>query len=235
MTPAEASAMQAQLTAFFKTESTRSLLHEMLCAPLQAEIRSLKDELKERDVKIAKLERTVGVLLEKNDELEQYSRRNSMRISGLNEEENEDSFELVMNLANTKLALDPPLQPSDIDRVHRTGKPQAGRQRTLLVKFATYRQRDRLMSKRRALKETGSRIFMNEDLTKTRSSLLWHARNAKRQNQIKDCFSSDGRIIIRKVDGTKQQVRNLTELQNITSATAFQLPPPLQSMTTNAQ
>ena len=69
---------------------------------------------------------------------EQYSRRNCVRISGVQEENNEDTDRMVQNMAydlNVNLTL------ADIDRSNRVGKPRVGRQWPIMVKFATYRVR----------------------------------------------------------------------------------------------
>ena len=53
-----------------------------------------------------------------NDAVEQYSRHSSMRISGIMEDQEDPTQELV-NLASKVLEADPPLQPQDIDVSHR--------------------------------------------------------------------------------------------------------------------
>ena len=77
-----------------------------------------------------------------NDALEQYTRRNSVRISGYPEQANENIDEIVLTIAGV---IDVQLLPSDIDRSHRvgktgktTGKP---RHRDIILKVATYNAR----------------------------------------------------------------------------------------------
>ena len=79
--------------------------------------------------------------------------------------------------------------------------------------FATYASRHRVYSERRRLNprrniegaeqtttdnETAGhdlpRIYVNEDLSKVRSELLFVSRKAKRGAKIMDCWSYDGRI-----------------------------------------
>jgi hypothetical protein len=132
---------------------------------------------------------------QKNDDLEQYTRRNSLRIAGLPEEPNEDCYGKALSLANSTLKLNPPLSLLDIDRTHRAGRSRAGQPRSLLVKFATYQQRHRVMKARHLLKDTN--IYVNEDLTSKRAKLFKNARTEKQAGRIKDAWSSDGRIKIR--------------------------------------
>ena len=97
------------------------------------------------------------------DHTEQYSRRNSLRISGL--KENTD----VIVTIGCDLHLD------EIDKTHRVGKPDPARtrHREILVKFVLYRARHKLYKMRKNLKDNGyDGVFLNEDLTKTRSNVI---------------------------------------------------------------
>ena len=69
-------------------------------------------------------------------------------------------------MARTHLKVD--LQPEDISRSHLVGAPFATRPRPVLVKFSTYRARERVFKARSKLKHSGTGIFLNEDLTKKR-------------------------------------------------------------------
>ena len=100
------------------------------------------------------------------------------------------------------------MSPDDTDRSHRVGKvdnrsrtvPGAGtRHRDIIVKFATYNAKQRLFMKRKDLRDIEERpnVFINEDLTKTRSKLLFDARSLVRVNKLKTAYSSDGKIFIR--------------------------------------
>ena len=42
-----------------------------------------------------------------------------------------------------------------------------------------------------------SKVFITEDLTRTRQYVLWKARCAKRNKRIKDCWSNDGQILVK--------------------------------------
>ena len=102
-------------------------------------------------------------LLEKESlksRLEQYTRRNSVRISGIPEELSENTDGIVLKLAEK---LDVPITSADIDRCHRVGKPDNRgrtaattkmRHRDINVKFATYNARHRLYSMRKELRNT---------------------------------------------------------------------------------
>ena len=126
-------------------------------ADLKRENVDLKSSLRKLEARVAKVE-------EAADLSEQYSRRNCVRISGVQEENNEDTDRMIQNMAkylNVNLTL------ADIDRSNRVGKPRVGRQWPIMVKFATYRVRQSLYTKRLDLrdKDSWSNVFIDEDLT----------------------------------------------------------------------
>lgn len=203
--------------SFLMDEENRKLLQSVICVPLMDEIKELKDLLSQKDDTITQLQDQISVLEQKNDDLEQYTRRNSLRISGMEETPEEDCYQLVLDLANTTLELDPPLTLLDIDRTHRTGTPQPDSVRPILVKFATYRQRQRCMYQRSLLRRKMPNVYLNEDLTAKRSTLLWSARQAKKSKKIDGCWSSDGRLFIRTNSGTTHLIKNENDLNKYLS------------------
>ena len=62
--------------------------------------------------------------------------------------------------------------------------------------------------------EQGERqhVWINEDITKSRAEMLWRARAAKKDRKIVDCWSSDGRIMIKKSGGEIVQIRRVSDI-----------------------
>ena len=180
---------------------------------LKNEVVLLRAELRNRDKKIQDLEAKVDSLAAEVDSLEQYSRRNSMRIAGIPETVGEDTPGVLINILNNDLKLDPPLVVSELDRVHRVGKPSSNpaRPRSILVKLATYRSRKRVMDLRPKLRETS--WFFNEDLTKRRDNLLYQARRMKSEHKIKGAWSADGNILVRDKSDIIRKINNENELK----------------------
>ena len=58
---------------------------------------------------------------------------------------------LVMKAVHEDMAVTPPLAIEKIGRIHRVGKQDGGRHRHILIKFATYRSRRRVISRRKFL------------------------------------------------------------------------------------
>ena len=94
-------------------------------------------------------------------ELEQYSRKNCVKIEGIEEREHEDTFNTVMDLSRS-VELDPPLRDGDIDNCHRVGAGnQDGKPRAIIVKFRNYPTRRRFFESRKRLKHHN--VFINND------------------------------------------------------------------------
>ena len=108
------------------------------------------------------------------DEAEQYSRRNCLIITGVKEEEGEDTDRVVLGIFEKKLNIC--LDIFQVDRSHRlnglTRPESANAQVTcpIIVKFATYRSRNLVFKAKKQQK--GSAVAIFENLTTSRASLL---------------------------------------------------------------
>ena len=205
--------------AFIKAlqnDTVVATLKKVLIGDLHKEIQELKCLLVEKDQTIKELQDSVKHLELKSDGLEQYSRRNSLRNHGIEEKDHESPVDLIMKLTNEDLGLD--MQPSVLDRVHRVGKKtDSGRSRPLLVKFATYRDRDKVYKAKSRLKgNSRGQIYVNEDLTRPRAQLLYRARQLKKGKRILDCWSHDGQVLIKTSHGRVVPVNSEEELAKLT-------------------
>ena len=205
----------AAFRSFLSDEENVWLLRDSITTPLLDEIQRLTTVISQKYETIQSLKQEVGDMAIKMDELKQYTRRNSVRISGVPETEGESCESIVLKLANETLHLDPPLELNDIDRTHRVGRPNGDRTspRSIILKFGTYRQRRRMMNARSKLSNHSPKIFINEDLTNMRATLCFHARRMKRDGYIKDVKTFDGRVVITPNQGPSVTVRSLDELQ----------------------
>ncbi|XP_070200949.1 uncharacterized protein [Littorina saxatilis] len=166
------------------------------------------EELKET---VASKDREIADLHTRVDELEQYSRRNCVRISGIPAADNENTDEVTKKLG---AALGVTITTEMIDRSHRVGRPDQ-----IIVKFTSYRHKRLLMGVRRHLKnktaptmgfsppvsaaEAAARsaprgVFVNDDLTRQRARLAAEARRLKQERRIEDTWVRDGEIFIKK-------------------------------------
>ena len=114
---------------------------------------------------IKELRNTVADLFDHCDELEQYSRRNNLRITGIEEKDGEDTDCLVTDLVKDTLNI--PLELVEINCSHRVGKKIQSKPRAILVKFTSYGSRRKLFQAKCHLKNhdtTKGKVFFNDDL-----------------------------------------------------------------------
>ena len=138
-----------------------------------------------------------------------------MRIFGFNESEHENTPSVTMDLLQNKMGLD--IQESDIDRVHRVGrKGVSDKIRPIIVNFTSYRVRGIVFRAKSRLKsERTKSIYINEDLTKARSELFFKARQLKRDKRISDCWTFDGRILVKNNHGAVTSITSPEDLQKV--------------------
>ena len=100
-------------------EKMRGDIHELKCAnekleqqntSVQAQADNLQSEIEIRSMVL--------------EDLQQYSRRNCILVTGIPEQKGENTDKLVKELSAERLEV--PLNDEDIDRSHRVGKPKTG-------------------------------------------------------------------------------------------------------------
>lgn len=176
--------MQPLITDTIREEIHRSL--EPMISSLREEVKNLKEEVERKNNQIHVLQHTID---SKTDELEQYQRRNSLRIFGYTESDRENTDDIAIQVAQT-LKVD--LSYADIDRSHRVGRKIEGRERPIIVKFTSYRKRAEVFRAKRLLINT--KITVREDLTKKRVELL---RKCIDKFGLKNVWTQDGTIIVK--------------------------------------
>ena len=198
----------------FEKLSTRVV--ESVMSKMNAKLKSLEDEN-------SKLRERVVTLENQMDAANQYSRRNSLRISGVAVPTNlapmskEDTDQYVIKMCHD-MGVD--MSINDLDRSHRTGKERHNKPRDILVKFATYNARKRLYQARSSAKDKGySDIYVNEDLTFVRSRLLFLARQLVKSKSLSQAWTHDGTILLKTTGSeTIHRVNNETEFIKVCPA-----------------
>lgn len=177
--------------------------------PLNAEVNALKVQMTELTVLVKKLE---GQTKSKTDDLEQYQRRNNIRVFGIPESRGEDTDQLIVKLCQEKLDVDLPV--SAICRSHRIGvksqqeqSTDQQRHRPITVRFVSYRDRRRVFEQKKKLK--GSGLVIREDLTATRLEVL---RKAVSMFGVRNTWTVDGRVSWINGDGNRGTATRLEDL-----------------------
>ena len=145
------------LKSFIQTsvEQACEMLVKKMVDPLRDEIRDLKSEL--------------ATVQRKHNKNEQYSRRTNVRIFGILEEKDEDCMAKTLAFLNDQLGLR--FKDSNIDRVHRVGRPRLDAPHPMIVKFMVYRSKVQVL-KLKKTKLVGKKFYINEDLTYCNFKLL---------------------------------------------------------------
>jgi len=177
--------------------------------------------------KINDLEKVNRQLTNDLDNLEQYGRRSLIRISGIPEPVGEvDTTETVCKLISD---IDPAYKPTDVLRSHRVGKiSQPGRTRQIIVRLADPSVKMRILRSRKNLKKSRhfNSVYINEDLTRTRTKIFYHARQLLKTKQIENLWTTNGKIIMKEVNGTINETNTPEAFRTLVErlAPTYQLP-----------
>ena len=190
------------------------------------ELKELKASLKSKDREVQNLQESLSKTCERNralelelkaaihnlwdnlDNLEQYTRKNSLEIHGVPKEAYSSTEEAVLAIAN---ALDVDISSNDIEISHHLKRKNSNT--AIIVKFANHKDKTKLYKARTKLKtvktssifpsctvtipEFKDRIFINENLTGHRRHVMGQANKMRRNGLPLSCWSLDGKIFIK--------------------------------------
>ena len=146
------------------------------------------------------LKERIDLLEKKSDDSEQYSRRNCLLVHGVEEQEQENTDNIVLNVIKEHLDIE--LSVKDFDKSHRIGKSNSkSKRRPIIVKFISYNDRRAIFNNKKRLKGTG--ISITESLTAERMRQLKSARDQFGFNNV---WSIDGRIMYKGSTTTKPKL-----------------------------
>ena len=149
---------------------------------------------------VSSLKERIYLLEKKPVDSEQYSRRNCLLVHRVEEQEQENTDNIVLNLI--KEHLDIKLSVKDLDRSHRTGKSNSkSKRRPIIVKFISYNDRRKIFNNKKRLK--GTSVSITESLTAGRMRQL---KNARDQFGFNNVWSIDGRIMYKHSTSTKTKL-----------------------------
>ena len=174
---------------------------------LKEEIQYLKVELETSNSALSNLQsenlqlkQALNLTNFKLDSLEQYGRRENLRLHNIlevpgNKDDGETEIIKVAKELNVKL------ESKDIQRAHRLGKkkPSAEKPRPIIVRFTSYKKRNEIIHAKRNLKksEAYKNSFISEDLTPLRAKLLNYCKNECDKKFVL-CHTINGKIRFKK-------------------------------------
>jgi outer membrane murein-binding lipoprotein Lpp len=157
------------------------------------ECSEIKDRLDKQATDVVNLNLENKKLQVKNEQLEQYSRRNSVRIFGIAEktdnlDEGEDTIDKVIQLIDGHLGL-ANIRREHIDVAHRVGPIVENNPRPIIVKFISRQHRTEVLGNRKKLK--GKKMIIVEDLTQN-NQLLW--KDTSKHTDVESAWTLDGTV-----------------------------------------
>ena len=208
----------------------QEILDEKLASlhDLEASIDTKLSQLRDLSSTVGDNTSKVNELANRLDHIEQYSRRNNIRLLGVKATPNEDTDKIVCDIAR-QIGVD--ISPNDIDRSHRLPNRRsadhdsnesyanaAARNNSappppIIVKFMSHKAKFQMMKNRRKLKGSGTVIV--EDLTKKNVNLL---AQTSRRPSVKASWTSDGRVFaLVKTTGGREMKKLITSFSELNS------------------
>ena len=138
------------------------------------------------------------------DSIEQYGRRENVRIFGVQEEPGEDVYAKVVSVAE-KAGVQ--ITANDVSTCHRLPGGVSG-PKPLIAKFVRRDTKHQLMKNKRNLKNTN--IFVNDDLTPIRAKIT---RELRKRDDVARVHTVNEKIIVFMQDNEKLVFENLYKLQ----------------------
>ena len=137
-------------------------------------------ELKRKDGKIEFLELKVAKLEKRLDDLDQYGRRQSIRLNNVNLPEARECEAVVLELLNNALPEGEPFTGSDIERCHPIGKSNKNGNRQVIVKFQSYKMKAKAYAARFNLRN----VYMTEDFSQMNQVIISKLVRLKKAKKI---------------------------------------------------
>ena len=209
-----------------KLNDTKELLEKTMNLNLQ-----LKEELDQARDKIKEQAEEIAELYDFQDELEQYTRKNSVEICGIPESAYESTEKVVLKISG---ALNVAISPEDIEITHHLNRKGVEKGiRPIIVKFISHKVKSKLYKSRAKLKDVrvhqlfpnysaavsskeGGRIFITENLTSSRRKVLMKANQMRKDGLLVSCWTLDGKIYIKtSPDGNPVRIYAEDDLKNI--------------------
>ena len=155
---------------------------------------------------------------------EQYSRKNNIRMLGVDEEPDENLECKFIEVI--KENLDEEIKPEEIEIIHRIGRPgrtdngerdrdqrstPPARPRPVIVKFLSNKTKMRILLKRRQLK--GKKIVILEDMA---SDLAKRLKRVKEKRSVENAWFTNGKIKYNQYDDPRvKEIRSWNDISNI--------------------
>ena len=211
----------ASLIECFSNDSVVSALKKLLSPIVSEAVEvAVSAAVAAKDAEIKALKADLRKVTDRLNDVEQYSRRVCVNISGIPENRNEDAAKIVLELSKITGAH---LEPGDVDVAHRIGKPKPGKIRPIIARFVTLQKRQAFYDTRRALRgaqaQPGSELtrdvldkaFISDSLTQQNEFLMYQARQLKKKGKLVAAWSDQGKLKVKEKQGSSTRIFRSTD------------------------
>ena len=191
---------------------------------MRSTIMELKDIIAKQQTEIKDLKTNIVKLETRIEDLEQYTRKEDIIITGLkikkplsqvvqgesgdsidSEGRNRVEEQVLEQLAERGVSI----EEDEISACHTLGRQQEDGTQKVIIRFMSLKSKVNVMRSTKKLR--GTKIFINEHLTKKNAGIARAARELRRNGKIESTWVKDCKVFI-KVNGQHQQVRDAAEL-----------------------
>ena len=199
-------------------------------AALQQEVAETKENLTAAQEELTATRSKLEQLEDRLEAAEAYSRRNCILISGVPELPEENTDDLVLDVAK---AAGVTLTPNDLDRTHRLGRQTGSvdRPRAIIAKLLSYNSRQKFYSARKELSAHRVRdhpvltphviqsIFISDFLTTKGQQLSFICRQLKNRGRVWAAYTTNGAVKIKKTESQPARtIRDISDLEDLFGA-----------------
>ena len=181
----------------------------------EKKITSLTTENENLKVQIKSLQQQVETIAAEIDELDPYGRSENMILHGLQQTQPENPDDLkqkvveslnrnyncqIVSVQDISVAHRLPRKPAAPNATHDTKPPP------VIIRFIRRDVRNKILYSRKELK--GKQTAVSEQLNPKRADLLRKANSLVASHRILSAWSHDGKVLIKKLDGSTVLIRN---------------------------
>jgi len=168
-----------------------------------AQINTNTTKISQMEKEIKELTNETSALRLELNHVEQYGRRNSVRIQNMKIKQKDFETEAEMKSCITNFINDTLLSPEDniseedIDRCHEAGSKT---KKQILVKFHKYHVKNKIFGAKSKLKGNKDKIFITEDLTRFNQEIVKTLITLRTNDKIDSFWTRNGTIFIKITD-----------------------------------
>ena len=144
-----------------------------------------------------------------HDALEQYSKRNNLVVSGI--PDSAQDSELESTVTSIVSDTDVNVESREVEECHRIGKSNNGSKKTI-IRFVNRKYCKKALLNRKQLERidlrkhhlvSGTRIFINENLTVKNEHMAFNCKQLKKRSYILGTFTKNGTVYVEQKENSR--------------------------------